>query len=55
MSNFTQDNINFTVENYTPTPVVNRVSTATQAALLKGKATKSVNAVEIDWNGAELA
>lgn len=52
MSNFNQNGVDFTVAEYTPTLVTNRVSTATQAKLLAGKAGQSINAIEIDWNDA---
>ena len=54
MSNFTQDNINFTIAEYTPTKLSKRASTATYDALINNRGNKIINAVEIDWNGAEL-
>lgn len=54
MGNFTQNNINFTVNEYTPTKLTNRASTATYDALLAGRGKEIINAIEIDWNGAEL-
>lgn len=38
MSNYTQNMVDFTVENYTPTKIGDRISTATYAALLAGRA-----------------
>ena len=54
MSNLTQNNISFNVSQYTQTQLTNRVSTASYNALLKDKYSYAVNAVEIDWNGAQL-
>ena len=55
MSNLTQNNISFNVSQYTQTQLTNRVSTASYNALLKDKYSYAVNAVEIDWNGAQIA
>ena len=55
MSNFNQNGIDFTITDYTPTKLGNRASTATHSALINGKGSDIINAVEIDWNGAQLS
>ena len=55
MSNFNQNGIDFNITDYTPTKLGNRASTATYNALVAGKGSDIINAVEIDWNGAQVA
>jgi hypothetical protein len=54
MSNYIQNNVEFTIQQYTPTKLGNRASTATYNALVNNKGSYIINAVEIDWNGAQL-
>lgn len=53
MSNYIQNNVEFSIQQYTPTKLGNRASTATYTALLNNKGSYIVNAVEIDWNSAQ--
>ncbi|MBO5835628.1 MAG: hypothetical protein J6R12_06270 [Bacteroidales bacterium] len=55
MATLNQNGIDFTITNYTPTKLGNRASTATYNALVAGRGSDIINAVEIDWKGAQVA
>ena len=54
MSNYIQNNVEFTIQQYTPTKLGNRASTATYSAFVNNKGSYIINAVEIDWNSASI-